>query len=768
MPPISENNPQDVTEAFKIPTIGIIYPPPELRNIVDKTAGFVARNGPDFEARIRQNEINNAKFNFLNPGDPYHAYYQHKVKELKEGKGQEEVQAVPAPPSNQVVAQVKPVPVPQQKPEIVRMIEPKIVPKDPPKEFEFIVDPPSISGIELDIVKLTAQFVARNGKNFQTNLMNREQRNFQFDFLRPQHSLFPYFRKLVEQYTKILIPDDGFEKELSEQILNPEKILDDVRYRVEWIRLQESEKRKREEDEERERVQYAQIDWHDFTIVETVDYLPSEQGNFPPPTTPQEVGTRALMQQRLESEEIDVEMEVEDSDEEIEISKKTPSMPVTASPHKVPPQEMLPPPPVPPVPEKVVVKNFNPSQQKRALPAAAQQKFLISPITGERVPADKMEEHMRIGLLDPRWVEQRDKQIQEKMTQEEVFAQGSSIESSLKHFAERRTDIFGQEETAIGMRVGEEEEEKPPERPIWDGHSATAESVARQARANITVVQQIQQIHKTKGLVADDDKEKIGPAKPGTSRAQPAQPPPSIPPPVARQNLPQGLHQTGPPGIHQTGPPGIHQAPPPGIQQGPPGLSQAPPPGISAAIHQAPPPGVHPPPPPQVMVPRPPIMAPLIMAPNPSIMMIPQPPSFVPVMSVPSAIPPPPQPMQDEIPPGEEPTTKKAKTEDQLIPEEDFLRTQPDVIAVRIAVPHMADKPEWRLNGQIASVNVPLKETFGALKSRIQEITGMPPGKQKLVYDGIFVKDNNSLAFYNVITNGIVQLQLKERGGRKK
>lgn len=43
--------------------------------------------GPDFEARIRQNEINNKKFNFLNIGDPYNAYYQHKVKEFKEGKG---------------------------------------------------------------------------------------------------------------------------------------------------------------------------------------------------------------------------------------------------------------------------------------------------------------------------------------------------------------------------------------------------------------------------------------------------------------------------------------------------------------------------------------------------------------------------------------------------------------------------------------------------------------------------------------------------------
>ena len=56
-------------------------------DIVDKTASFVARNGPSFEDRIRANELNNPKFNFLTSTDPYHAYYQHKVKEFSEGKG---------------------------------------------------------------------------------------------------------------------------------------------------------------------------------------------------------------------------------------------------------------------------------------------------------------------------------------------------------------------------------------------------------------------------------------------------------------------------------------------------------------------------------------------------------------------------------------------------------------------------------------------------------------------------------------------------------
>merc|ERR1719210_1368519 len=86
---------QDHETMSNKPLIGIIYPPPEVRNIVDKTAGFVARNGPEFESRIRQNELNNPKFNFLTTTDPYHAYYQHKVKEFREGHGVEP--SVPKP-----------------------------------------------------------------------------------------------------------------------------------------------------------------------------------------------------------------------------------------------------------------------------------------------------------------------------------------------------------------------------------------------------------------------------------------------------------------------------------------------------------------------------------------------------------------------------------------------------------------------------------------------------------------------------------------------
>lgn len=49
-------------------------------------------------------------------------------------------------------------------------------------------------------------------------------------------------------------------------------------YRVEWAKFQERERKKEEEEKEKERVAYAQIDWHDFVVVETVDFQPNEQG----------------------------------------------------------------------------------------------------------------------------------------------------------------------------------------------------------------------------------------------------------------------------------------------------------------------------------------------------------------------------------------------------------------------------------------------------------------------------------------------------------
>lgn len=43
---------QTVTPGAPATVNGILQPPPDIKSIIDKTAQFVARNGPEFENRI--------------------------------------------------------------------------------------------------------------------------------------------------------------------------------------------------------------------------------------------------------------------------------------------------------------------------------------------------------------------------------------------------------------------------------------------------------------------------------------------------------------------------------------------------------------------------------------------------------------------------------------------------------------------------------------------------------------------------------------------
>ena len=60
---------------------GLILPPPDVRAVVDKTAAFVAKHGKSFEEKILGSaEGRTPKFNFMRPQDPYHAYYEFKIR----------------------------------------------------------------------------------------------------------------------------------------------------------------------------------------------------------------------------------------------------------------------------------------------------------------------------------------------------------------------------------------------------------------------------------------------------------------------------------------------------------------------------------------------------------------------------------------------------------------------------------------------------------------------------------------------------------------
>lgn len=104
-------------------------------------------------------------------------------------------------------------------------------------------------------MKLTALFTARRGRSFLANLSSREGRNYQFDFLRPTHSLFGYFNRLVEQYTKVLHPTKDMLEQLKERTQEGArwKTLELARNHAKWERNKQEKDKKRQDDQEAEK-----------------------------------------------------------------------------------------------------------------------------------------------------------------------------------------------------------------------------------------------------------------------------------------------------------------------------------------------------------------------------------------------------------------------------------------------------------------------------------------------------------------------------------
>lgn len=241
--------------------------------------------------RIRDREKHNPKFSFLSPNDAYHAFYQWRLSEAKAGR----VTAVAAGRAGEAPAE------PER-------------PKGPPEppEFHFSARMPNISAKDLEIVRLTALFVAANGRQFMTILSQRETGNFQFDFLRPNHSLHNFFQRLIDQYTVLIraggISGEGGKlqqervRELEKNVKEKYHVLGRAKQRAEWHKFQDQQKQQKEEEAEKERISYAQIDWHDFVVVETVLFTDADDhANLPPPTSLNDLQFASLEQKAMMS-----------------------------------------------------------------------------------------------------------------------------------------------------------------------------------------------------------------------------------------------------------------------------------------------------------------------------------------------------------------------------------------------------------------------------------------------------------------------------------
>ncbi|XP_077211833.1 putative splicing factor 3A subunit 1 [Tasmannia lanceolata] len=781
---VTEENEKEVPDQSSAPvstvathtrTIGIIHPPPDIRTIVDKTAQFVAKNGPEFEKRILAHNTGNAKFNFLSGSDPYHAYYQHRISEFRTQLQSSSQQPPSSQPSDSTLESetaasvtdgVEPV-----KTDSISQFMPVRKVLEPPEAEQYTVRlPEGITGEELDIIKLTAQFVARNGKPFLNGLTSREGNNPQFHFLKPTHSMFTFFTALADAYSLVLMPPKGLTDKLWKSVTDMTTVLERCLHRLEWERSQEQARQKAEDEIEQERMQMAMIDWHDFVVVETIEFADDEDDELPQPMTLEEVIRRSKVSAMDEEEQIvepGKEMEMEMDEEEVQLVEEGMKA-ASLEENDDEKNEMNA--PEKPDPPMRIVKNWKRPEER--IPAEKDPtKFVVSPITGELIPINEMAEHMRISLIDPKYKEQKERMMAK--IRETTLAQDDEISRNIVGLARTRPDIFGTTEEEVSNAVKAEIEKKKEEQPkqvIWDGHSGSIGRTANQALSqNLSGEEQID--------INNDMRSLQGPApppKPGVPSIRPLPPPPGLalnmprlPPNAVQYSTPTNTGLMVAPPVRPPVMPMISSLRPPGPPPPPLSMSSAqqtlmmnrpPPLPPSVTITMNPP---MPPPPGSQFTPMP--------VPRPFIPM-PIPPPAMPIMPpppLPQGMPPPPPPEEAPPPLPEEPEPKRQRVDDtSLIPEDQFLAQHPGSVRISVSVPNV---DEGNMRGQLLEITIQsLSETIGSLKEKIAGEVQLPANKQKLSGRAGFLKDNLSLAYYNIGPGETLTLALRERGGRKR
>jgi len=304
-------------ETFSAP-VGVIEPPPDLKAVVDRTADFVRRVGSQFEAEIKQRNSRSTKFGFLDPSNPYHAYYRQRVQYGDEAPSSkaEGVSGIEPPKQKKKTepsADAKAKKAPRVKTVSERLIEQlasvKLFPAPPEKlplhvttKRYAIKDPEGFLPVDVDIIKLTAQFVARNGRQFLSGLSNREQSNRQFDFLRPTHPLFGFFQQMVDAYSGVIIPPKDLLARLREQLASPTSFLTESLEHASYLRKLAQLEKDKAASEEQEREFMQTIDWHQFVIVETITFAPEDDAYLPAPRSSIEEINAMLASQDLGAE----------------------------------------------------------------------------------------------------------------------------------------------------------------------------------------------------------------------------------------------------------------------------------------------------------------------------------------------------------------------------------------------------------------------------------------------------------------------------------
>jgi len=371
--------------------------------------------------------------------------------------------------------------------------------------------------LDMDVIKLTAQFVARNGQKFLIGLTEREKQNPQFDFLKPNHQLFPFFTNLVDAYSKVTNPTKGDITKLQQFGNDKMAILNASGERFEYEHQTTQAKKKKEDLDEEERMQMAQIEWNDFVVVETITLLDNEELPAPATFTKPEV---------------------------------KPTVEHTGIPTQYLPSFLKEPQPTQgPIPSTGGPGTVEVKRDYVRKTPSSDTPTQKCPLCGQQIPVSEFNEHFRIENLDPRYKEIK-ADVQAR-AQNITMVSGEHIAKNLQAFARNKPTVFGSVEE---QQAAEKNKQAP--KLIWDGQSATMTRttgnqamIAQQQRRNFDEqTRVIQELDLTgrQAQIKPTIQQVIGPT-PG-KMAMPAGP--HLPQDVA-STLPRAVHEKPDIGVHE-------------------------------------------------------------------------------------------------------------------------------------------------------------------------------------------------------------------------
>eukprot|EP01028_Stygiella_incarcerata_P005579 TRINITY_DN2343_c0_g2_i1.p1 TRINITY_DN2343_c0_g2~~TRINITY_DN2343_c0_g2_i1.p1 ORF type:complete len:730 (+),score=293.68 TRINITY_DN2343_c0_g2_i1:226-2415(+) len=715
----------------------VIIPPKEIRETVDATAQYMMQAPKGFENILREKEAKNQQFQFLFEESPYHAYYRQKLESIRNEN--QEKNAPQPPPSTEEKKGSSSMSAGTTS---HRVVEREAIRLEAPPPDEFIIRPPkNIPCIVWEVMKTSAEFVAKRGREFIQVIASRERHDPLFDFVKKTHFYHATFLRMVESFEKIVQMPKDMITMLHHNAEDQLGVLRRLQCRAEW----EARRRKEEEENEAETDENGDgaedgkylIDWHSFVVVETIDFFDDElldQLDLGKDEGEEGGSTRKANGDAQREQDMEEEEKEDHGEEDMEVDEIAPppskfqkgivrvlgaSAPPTSGVKPAPPPRPPQPPPAPAM-------------------ASSGGKKAIDPITGELISLDQASEHLRIQLLDPQWKEQKEREREKFRTTN--IAGGDEMVHTLSDFRKKRPDIFGDEEEE--KRIMEELNRKKSDAPmLWDGFTASKQAVALETMRRLKEGDAGSEGAPSAPVVGPSYTPMMGPGKLGVGGpgAAPLAPMPPI----------QTIHGYVPPPVAP------ELAATPGYQPQPayslPSRVAAPAStasGSGSGVGGQPGGGMS---------------------------------SLPAIQDVDMDV-----TMEDEEPVAEkrdghpmsseeaklEPLRKKQKGELESAAE--WMSSHPNPIVLRVRCGIEEDRWKgWNIPGEVLEIpNVPLDASFGDLKKKyiFSHLEGaMPVSKMKLgLPDGTFVKDGQTLAFYNFDEEKEVVLVVKERGGRRR